>query len=83
MTKYFVFTGNVSNLAYAPDAPDVKILNKSGSITEISSVSDMFDHQIPFRKDYKIFSLLPERMQITKYYHNGIYCRNNRRVFKR
>jgi HD superfamily phosphohydrolase len=60
MTKYFVFTGNVSNLAYAPDAPDVKILNKSGSITEISSVSDMFDHKFLSERIIKYFLCYPK-----------------------
>jgi uncharacterized protein len=60
MTKFFVFTGNVSNLAYAPDAPDVKILNKSGSITEISSVSDMFDHKFLSERIIKYFLCYPK-----------------------
>lgn len=54
-TDYFVFTGSISNLAYTPDAPEVKILLKSGDILDISAISDMFDHRF-----------LSER--ITKYY---------------
>jgi HD superfamily phosphohydrolase len=53
--NYYVFTDSISNLAYAPDAPEVKILLKNGKISDISSVSDMFDHRF-----------LSER--ITKYY---------------
>jgi HD superfamily phosphohydrolase len=60
LTKYFVFTGNVSNLAYAPDSPDVKILSKSGMITEISSVSDMFDHRFLSEKIIKYFLCYPK-----------------------
>jgi uncharacterized protein len=60
MTKYFVFAGNVSNLAYAPDAPDVKILNKSGKITELSSVSDMFDHKFFSERIIKYFLCYPK-----------------------
>jgi HD superfamily phosphohydrolase len=60
LTKYFVFTGNVSNLAYAPDSPDVKILNKSGKITEISSVSDMFDHRFLSERIIKYFLCYPK-----------------------
>ena len=60
LTKYFVFTGNVSNLAYAPDSPDVKILNKSGRITEISSVSDMFDHRFLSERIIKYFLCYPK-----------------------
>jgi uncharacterized protein len=59
-TKYFVFTGNVSNLAYAPDAPDVNILNKSGTISEISSVSDMFDHKFLSERIIKYFLCYPK-----------------------
>jgi HD superfamily phosphohydrolase len=60
MTKYFVFAGNISNLAYAPDSPDVKILNKSGLITEISSVSDMFDHRFLSERIIKYFLCYPK-----------------------
>jgi len=60
MTKYFVFTGNISNLAYAPDAPDVKILAKSGLISDISSVSDMFDHRFLSERVIKYFLCYPK-----------------------
>ena len=39
---YYVFTNSISNLAYTPDAPEVKILLKNGSTADISTVSDMF-----------------------------------------
>jgi HD superfamily phosphohydrolase len=60
LTKYFVFTGSVSNLAYAPDSPDVNILNKSGTITPISSVSDMFDHKFLSERIIKYFLCYPK-----------------------
>jgi HD superfamily phosphohydrolase len=60
MTKYFVFSGNVSNMAYAPDSPDVKILNKSGQIEDISSVSDMFDHRFLSERIIKYFLCYPK-----------------------
>ena len=63
LTKYFVFTGNVSNLAYAPDLPDVKILNKSGSINDISNVSDMFDHRFLSERIIKYFLCYPKECQ--------------------
>jgi HD superfamily phosphohydrolase len=53
--RYYVFTDSISNLAYTPDAPEVKILLKEGRTSDISAVSDMFDHRF-----------LSER--ITKYY---------------
>ncbi|OFY46517.1 MAG: phosphohydrolase [Bacteroidetes bacterium RBG_13_44_24] len=55
MTEFYVFTNSISNLAYTPDAPEVRILLKSGITADISTVSDMFDHRF-----------LSER--ITKYY---------------
>jgi HD superfamily phosphohydrolase len=54
-TDYFVFTDSISNLAYTPDAPEVKILLKNGQTEDISAISEMFDHRF-----------LSER--ITKYY---------------
>ena len=35
---YYVFTGSVFNLTYAPDAPEVRILLKNGNISEITEV---------------------------------------------
>jgi uncharacterized protein len=55
LADYYVFTDSISNLAYTPDASEVKILLKNGSTADISTVSDMFDHRF-----------LSER--ITKYY---------------
>lgn len=60
MVKYFVFTGNVSNLAYAPDSPEVKVLIKSGKIADIQSVSDMFDHRFLSEKIIKYFLCYPK-----------------------
>jgi HD superfamily phosphohydrolase len=44
LTGYYVYTNSISNLAYAPDAAEVKILRKNGNISDITNVSDMFDH---------------------------------------
>jgi HD superfamily phosphohydrolase len=52
---YYVFTDNITNLAYTSDSTEVKILLKNGKTADISAVSDMFDHRF-----------LSER--ITKYY---------------
>jgi uncharacterized protein len=60
MEKYYVFTGNVSNLPYAPDAPQVKVLTKSGSIADIESVSDMFDHRFLSERVIKYFFCYPK-----------------------
>jgi HD superfamily phosphohydrolase len=58
--EYFVFTDSISNLAYAPDAPEVKILLKSGKTANISSVSDMFDHRFLSERITKYFLCYPK-----------------------
>jgi hypothetical protein len=55
LAEYYVFTGTISNLMYAPYTPEVRILLKNRTTAEFTSVSDMFDHR-----------LLSER--VTKYY---------------
>ena len=60
MTKYFVFTGDVSNLGYASDNPEVKILVKSGVTADIRSVSDMFDHRFLSERIIKYFLCYPK-----------------------
>jgi HD superfamily phosphohydrolase len=57
---YFVFTGSISNLAYTPDSPEVKILLKSGLIQDISDVSDMFDHRFLSERVTKYFLCYPK-----------------------
>jgi HD superfamily phosphohydrolase len=58
--KYYVFTDSISNLAYTPDAPVVKILLKSGTTADISVVSDMFDHRFLSEKITKYFLCYPK-----------------------
>jgi HD superfamily phosphohydrolase len=60
MTDYYVFTNSISNLAYTPDAPVVKILLKSGKTADISTVSDMFDHQFLSERITKYFLCYPK-----------------------
>jgi HD superfamily phosphohydrolase len=60
MTEYFVFTSSISNLAYTPEAPEVKILLKSGDIADISDVSDMFDHRFLSERITKYFLCYPK-----------------------
>ena len=60
LVKYYVFTGNISNMAYAPDDPEVKILVKSGETVNIQSVSDMFDHQFLSERIIKYFLCYPK-----------------------
>jgi uncharacterized protein len=58
--KYYVFTGSVSNMAYAPDAPVVKILLRSGKTADIQDVSDMFDHRFLSERITKYFLCYPK-----------------------
>jgi HD superfamily phosphohydrolase len=58
--KYYVFTGNISNLAYAPDAPEVKIHIKSRETVSIQTVSDLFDHRFLSERIIKYFLCYPK-----------------------
>jgi hypothetical protein len=58
--KYYVFTGNVTNLALAPDAPEIKILVKSGKTEDLKNVSDMFDQSFLSERVIKYFLCYPK-----------------------
>jgi HD superfamily phosphohydrolase len=60
LTDYYVFTSAISNLAYTPDATEVKILLKSGKTADISTVSDMFDHRFLSERITKYFLCYPK-----------------------
>ena len=60
LEDYYVFTNSISNLAYAPDAPEVKILLKNGKTADISTVSDMFDHRFLSERITKYFLCYPK-----------------------
>jgi len=59
-TDYYVFTNSISNLAYTPEAAEVKILLKSGKTADISAVSDMFDHRFLSERVIKYFLCYPK-----------------------
>jgi HD superfamily phosphohydrolase len=60
LIDYYVFTNSISNLAYTPEAPEVKILLKSGKTADISDVSDMFDHRFLSERIIKYFLCFPK-----------------------
>ncbi|MCD4770497.1 MAG: HD domain-containing protein [Bacteroidales bacterium] len=62
-TGYYVFTGSVSNRAYAPSAPSVKIMDKDGNLRKFTEVSDMFDHKSLSRKITKFFLCYPKEIR--------------------
>jgi hypothetical protein len=57
---YYVFTNSISNMAYTPDATEVKILLKNGKTADISTVSDMFDHRFLSERITKYFLCYPK-----------------------
>jgi HD superfamily phosphohydrolase len=59
-TIYYVFSGSISNFAFAPDMPGVLILLKTGKIVNISEVSDMFDHRFVSERMTKFFLCYPK-----------------------
>ena len=60
LAGYYVFTDAISNLAYTPDSPEVKILLKNGKTADISTVSDMFDHRFLSERITKYFLCYPK-----------------------
>ncbi len=60
LVDYYVFTSTISNMAYVPEAPEVKILLKSGKIADISAVSEMFDHRFLSERMIKHFLCYPK-----------------------
>ncbi len=58
--EYYVFTDSISNLAYTPDAPEVKILLKGGNTADISVVSDMFYPRFLSERITKYFLCYPK-----------------------
>lgn len=63
MADYYVFTNSISNLAYAPDAPEVMILLKSGSTADITTVSDIFDRRLLSERVTKYFLCYPKEFR--------------------
>jgi HD superfamily phosphohydrolase len=61
---FYVYTGSIFNLTYAPDAPEVRILLKNGNISEITSVSDMFDQRLMSERVTKYFLCYPKECQL-------------------
>lgn len=59
-TGYYVYTDSISNLAYTPEAPEVKIGLKNGIIADISAVSEMFDHRFLSERITKYFLCYPK-----------------------
>jgi len=63
LTDYYVFTSSISNLTYAPDAPEVRILLKNGTIADITEVSDMFEHRLLSERVTKYYLCYPKELR--------------------
>jgi uncharacterized protein len=63
MTDYYVFTNSISNLTYAPDSPEIRILLKNGAITDLTSVSEIFDHKLLSERVTKYFLCYPKEIR--------------------
>ena len=59
-SKFFVYSGAVSNLPYTPEFYEIKILLKNGKTDVISSVSDIFNHKFISEKIIKYFLCYPK-----------------------
>jgi HD superfamily phosphohydrolase len=59
-SKFFVYSGDVSNLPYSPEFYEIKILLKNGKSDVISSVSDIFNHKFISEKIIKYFLCYPK-----------------------
>lgn len=63
LAGYYVFSDSISNLAYSPGFPEVKILLKSGETAGIPEVSDMFDHRFISERITKYFLCYPKELR--------------------
>ena len=59
-SRFFVYSGAVSNLPYSPEFHEIKILLKNGNTDVISSVSDIFNHKFMSEKIVKYFLCFPK-----------------------
>lgn len=63
VTDYFVFTDSVSNNAYIPVEPQIKILYKNNELTDITEASDMLNISVLSKTVKKFFLCYPKDIQ--------------------
>jgi len=63
LIDYYVYSDSISNRTYAPDAPEVRILLKNGTIADITEVSDMFEHRLLSERVTKYFLCYPKEIR--------------------
>lgn len=59
---FYVNTGDVYNQTYAPGTPEVRILLKNGTTSDITLVSDLFDKEALSEKVTKYFLCYPKEI---------------------
>jgi uncharacterized protein len=59
-TNYFVITGNISNYAYRTEDEKIRILNKNGTLADISIASDMLNVSVLSKTVKKYFLCCPK-----------------------
>lgn len=62
--NYFIFTDSVTNNAYLPDEPQIKILEKNNKLTDIAQASDMLNISVLAKTVRKYFLCYPKNIQI-------------------
>ncbi|MBN1388224.1 MAG: HD domain-containing protein [Bacteroidales bacterium] len=59
-TGSYVYTGCISNITYAPSAPSVKILQKDGSLREVTEVSSILRHDTLSKSTIRYYLCYPK-----------------------
>ena len=59
-TDSYVYTGCISNITYAPSAPSVKILQKDGSLREVTEVSSILRHETLSKSTVRYYLCYPK-----------------------
>lgn len=61
--RSYVYTGSVSNLAYAPSAPSVRIMKRDGSLSELTELSGILRHEALSKSTTRYFLCYPKDLR--------------------
>lgn len=59
----YIYTGCISNMTYAPQAPSIKILGRDGSLSELTEVSGILRHETLSKSAKKYFLSYPKDLR--------------------
>ncbi len=62
-TDSYVYTGSVSNLAYAPSAPSIRIMKRDGSLSELTELSGILRHEALSKSTTRYFLCYPKDLR--------------------